>query len=78
MSTEEDRKDPGGLNFYQRQQALVSILVRAKPLTGQGYVSVDKPMVISIIGAATTYIIVLLQFSLAEKPLASCNRMPNG
>ena len=51
-----------------RQNALVSILSRAKPLTGRGYFIVDKSMIISIIGAATTYIIVLLQFNMSEKP----------
>ena len=61
-----DYEDADGGGFHQRQQALISILARAKPLTGQGYFLVDKPMVMSIIGASTTYIIVLLQFSLAE------------
>ena len=53
--------------IQQKQNALMSILSRAKPLTGRGYFNVDRQMIISVIGAATTYIIVLLQFNLSEK-----------
>jgi hypothetical protein len=52
----------------QRQDVLISILSRAKPLSGLGFFFIDKPMIVSIIGAAITYIIVLLQFSLSENP----------
>ena len=55
----------------QRKNELVSILSRAKPLTGGGYFNVDSPMIISVIGQATTYIIILVQFNTSEKP-ATC------
>jgi 7tm Chemosensory receptor len=43
-------------------------LSRAKPLSGLGFFFIDKPMIVSIIGAAITYIIVLLQFNMSEIP----------
>ena len=59
--------------IQQRQNVLVSILYRAKPLTGRGFFNVDKSTIISIIGAAVTYIIVLLQFNLSENGQTSSN-----
>jgi hypothetical protein len=55
----------------ERQEMLSAILATAKPVTGQGYFSIDKPMITSIIGAATTYIVVLVQFNMSEKPVCS-------
>ena len=49
-----------------RQNTLVSIVSRAKPFTGVGYFNIDGRMIVSIIGAATTYIIVLVQFRMSE------------
>jgi 7tm Chemosensory receptor len=53
----------------ERQEMLSSILSTAKPVTGQGFFSIDRPMITSIIGAATTYIVVLIQFNISEKPI---------
>ena len=68
VSTNERSDEVAENMLLLRQNALVSILSRAKPLTGRGYFNIDKPMTMSIIGAATTYIIVLLQFNMSEKP----------
>jgi hypothetical protein len=51
----------------ERQEMLASMLVVAKPLNGKGFFNVDRPMMISIISAATTYIIILIQFNMSEK-----------
>jgi 7tm Chemosensory receptor len=57
--------------LQQKQHALTSILSRAKPLMGEGFFNADKPMIMSVMGAAITYIIVLLQFNMSEKPTSS-------
>jgi hypothetical protein len=53
----------------ERQDMLFSILSSVKPMTGHGYFNIDKPMITSIIGAAITYIVILVQFNMSEKPL---------
>lgn len=66
MPVKEDSDEPADQLIHQRQNTLVAILSRAKPLTGQGFFNVDSSMIMSIIGAAVTYIIVLLQFNMSE------------
>ena len=67
MPATEDYDEAAEELIQLKQNALVALLSRAKPLTGRGYFNVDRPMIISIMGAAITYIIVLLQFTLSEK-----------
>jgi hypothetical protein len=56
----------------ERQEILSSILSTAKPISGQGFFNVERPMVTSIIGAATTYIVILVQFNMSEKQACNC------
>jgi len=57
-------------SFIQRQlDTLVSILSTARPLHGRGFFHVNHSIITSIVGAATTYIVVLVQFNISEKPL---------
>ena len=51
----------------ERQEMLVQMLATAKPLNGNGLFNVDRPMIMSIISAAVTYIIILVQFNMSEK-----------
>ena len=67
MPVQESYDEATDQLIHQRQYALVAILSRAKPLSGEGYFNVDRSMIMSVIGAAITYIIVLLQFNLTEK-----------
>jgi len=55
----------------ERQEILASILVVAKPINGKGFFNVDRPMMMSILSAATTYIIILVQFNITEKSIGS-------
>ena len=62
----------------QKKEILISILSSAIPLNGNGYFQVKNSIVTSIIGAATTYIVVLVQFKISEnsldfKTLQDCN-----
>ena len=50
-----------------RRNDLVAILESAQPLTGRGFFTVNNSVMTSIIGAATTYIVVLLQFDQSEQ-----------
>ena len=53
----------------QKRTILSSILATAKPINGLGFFVIDKPMVTSFVGVATTYIVVLVQFNLSENPV---------
>ena len=53
----------------RRRDTLVSILSTAKPLHGKGYFIVDNTIITAIVSAATTYIVVLVQFNMSETPL---------
>jgi hypothetical protein len=53
--------------IQMRRNELVAILETARPLTGCGFFVVNNSVLTSIIGAATTYIVVLIQFSLTEQ-----------
>ena len=53
----------------RRRDTLVSILSTAKPLHGQGFFNVDHSIITAIVGAAITYIVVLMQFGMSENPL---------
>ena len=44
-------------------------MATAKPINGLGFFVIDKPMVTSFVGVATTYIVVLVQFNLSENPV---------
>lgn len=57
----------GEIVAHLRRNELLSILDSATPLSGAGYFSVKKSAVTSIIGAATTYVVVLVQFNLSEQ-----------
>jgi hypothetical protein len=50
-----------------RRNDLVAILESAQPLTGRGFFEVNKSVMTSIVGAATTYIVVLIQFEQSEQ-----------
>ena len=64
-----DNEDLDDEDLVQRRQnVLLSCLALAKPVHGQGFFNVNRPMITSIIGAATTYIVVLVQFNMSEKP----------
>ena len=61
----------------ERQEMLITILSTAKPLSGKGFFNLDRPLMTSMISAATTYIVVLVQFNMSEKTtgnstLSSC------
>lgn len=51
----------------ERQEMLATMLVVAKPLNGKGFFNIDRPMIMSILSAAITYIIILVQFNMSEK-----------
>ena len=57
----------GEIVAQMRRNELLLMLDSATPLSGAGYFSVKKSVVTSIIGAATTYIVVLVQFNLSEQ-----------
>jgi hypothetical protein len=50
-----------------RRNELVAMLKTAEPMNGNGFFDVNNSVMTSIIGAATTYIVVLLQFDLSEQ-----------
>ena len=56
--------------IQKQKEILISILSSASPLNGKGYFQVDNSIITSVIGAATTYIVVLVQFNISEK--SSC------
>lgn len=60
----------------ERQEMLASILGEAQPLNGKGFFNVDRPTIMSIFSVAITYIIILVQFNMAEKPPA-CPSLTN-
>jgi hypothetical protein len=66
---DDDISDISECLIQRRRETLVSILSTAKPLHGRGFFCVNHSIVTSIIGAATTYIVVLVQFNISEKPL---------
>ena len=70
-STEESKEADETL-LKSRQEMLISILSTAKPLTGQGFFNVNRTLVTSMISAATTYIVVLLQFNISETSTVHC------
>ena len=71
-STEESKEADETL-LKSRQEMLISILSTAKPLTGYGFFNVDRTLVTSMISAATTYIVVLIQFNMSESPTVQSN-----
>ena len=54
----------------QKKEILISILSSASPFNDKGYFQVGNSIITSVIGAATTYIVVLVQFNISEK--SSC------
>jgi hypothetical protein len=68
MKTAKDTSDDEIVQL--RKEILISLLSSAVPLNGKGYFEVGNSIVTSIIGAATTYIVVLVQFNISEK--SSC------
>lgn len=68
MARTTDILDEGTEHLLKkRQEMLVSVLAEAKPLNGKGFFNIDRPMIVSIFSAAITYIIILVQFNMAEK-----------
>ena len=73
LSTTMNVYDDGAEHLLkERQEMLLQILAAAKPLNGNGFFNVDRPMIMSIISAAITYIIIMVQFNMSEK-LPSCS-----
>ena len=68
----EEFKESDETLLKSRQEMLISILSTAKPLTGYGFFNVDRTLVTSMISAATTYIVVLLQFNISETSTVHC------
>ena len=68
----EEFKESDETLLKSRQEMLISILSTAKPLTGQGFFNVNRTLVTSMISAATTYIVVLLQFNISETSTVHC------
>ena len=66
---DEDISDQSEDLIQRRRETLASILSTAKPLHGRGFFNINNSIVTTIVGAATTYIVVLVQFNMAEKPL---------
>ena len=58
-----------------RREVLTSILDSTVPLNGHGFFLVNNSILSSVVGAAITYIVVLLQFGMSEKSPGSktCN-----
>lgn len=52
--------------FKLRRDILVSILESSVPLNGRGFFQVNNSILTSVVGAATTYIVVLMQFGMSE------------
>ena len=69
----EEFKESDETLLKSRQEMLISILSTAKPLTGYGFFNVDRTLVTSMISAATTYIVVLIQFNMSETPTVQSN-----
>ena len=59
----------------KRIQIIVERMKTIEPLSGNGFFEVKKPTVTTIIGAAVTYMIILVQFKLSEvsKPSVTGN-----
>jgi 7tm Chemosensory receptor len=53
--------------FKIRRETIFSILDESVPLNGKGFFEVNNSTVTGVIGAAITYIVVLLQFSISEQ-----------
>jgi len=62
--TELDHSD---FEVLQKANTLVLLLGSAKPLNGNGYFKVLNTTQTSVAGALTTYLVVLLQFSITER-----------
>ena len=74
----DDNDERAEYVLKERQEMLESILAKAKPLNGKGFFNVDRPMMMSIVSAATTYIIILVQFNMSENsPSCSCGSPSN-
>ena len=56
--------------IQKQKEILISILSSASPLNGKGYFQVNNSIITSVIAAATTYVVVLVQFNISEK--SSC------
>jgi hypothetical protein len=67
--TDDDISDNSESLMERRHETLVSILNTASPLHGQGFFNVNHSIATSLVGAATTYIVALVQFNMSEKPL---------
>jgi hypothetical protein len=65
MTNSRENQTEGTFRF--RRETLLSILNTSIPLNGSGYFQVNNSVVTSVIGAATTYIVVLLQFNISEQ-----------
>ena len=64
--------------FKLRREVLISILDSSKPLNGRGFFQVNNSIVTSVVGAATTYIVVLMQFGISERSACKCSGNGNG
>jgi len=59
--------DHSNLEVLQMAKTLKSLLGSAKPLNGNGYFKVLNTTQTSVAGALTTYLVVLIQFSITER-----------
>jgi hypothetical protein len=66
VQMDDDISDKSENLIQRRYETLVLILGTAKPLNGKGFFDVNHLIITSIVGAATTYIVVLLQFNMSE------------
>jgi hypothetical protein len=57
--------------------AAESYLRTASPLSGRGFFAVNHTIITSVIGSATTYIVVLLQFGSSAPPTPDLSGMNN-
>jgi len=64
MTTQLDHSKP---EILQMAKTLESLLGLAKPLNGNGYFKVLNTTQTSVAGALTTYLVVLIQFSITER-----------
>ena len=66
MTPEESDEE----TFTIRRNILFSFLSTPVPLNGMGFFQVNHSTMTSVIGAATTYLVVLLQFNISEESSA--------
>lgn len=60
-------EDAGDKEGMRRVHDLISQINNAGPLTAKGFFNIEKQTVVSMMGSTATYLIVLIQFKLAER-----------